>query len=122
MMKRILIVDDERFFLEGLCNALKAEAVDVVTAETGQEALWQIETTDYKLCFLDVFLPDIDGVMVLKQIRAVSPMTKVVMMTAGIITNAMKETIEKDAYFFLPKPFDLLQVKLLAKSALAESA
>ncbi len=117
-MDKILIVDDEGLLLQGLGKALKTDGNEVMTAETGGAALTKIADADYQLCFLDVFLPDIDGVEVLKQIKNISPQTKVVMMTAGIITNNMKETIEKDAYFFLPKPFDLLQVKMLAKSVL----
>jgi hypothetical protein len=42
------------------------------------------------------------------------------MMTAGIINNAMKETIEKYAHMFITKPFDLLQVKMLAQRVIEE--
>ena len=42
-------------------------------------------------------------------------------MTAGIITDGMKENIEKNAYMFIPKPFDLLQVRMLVKMILEES-
>jgi DNA-binding NtrC family response regulator len=61
-----------------------------------------------------------DGTDLLKKIRSISPETKVVMMTAGIITNAMKEHIEKNAYMFITKPFDLLQIKMLAQRIIEE--
>jgi DNA-binding NtrC family response regulator len=106
--KRILI-------LEGLGKALQNDAAEVVTAETGEAALKEVASSEFHLCFLDVCLPDMDGTEVLKRITALSPKTKVIMMSAGVINNTMKETIEKIAYMFIPKPFDLLQVRMLAK-------
>lgn len=114
-MKRILIVDDEQLLLQGLGKALQTEAAEVITAETGEAALAEISSAPFHLCFLDVFLPDMEGTEVLERIRTLSPKTKVVMMTAGTITSAMKENIEKNAYMFITKPFDLLQVRMLAQ-------
>ena len=91
------------------------------TVETGKSALQEIASWPYHLCFLDIFLPDIDGVEVLKRIKEISPQTKVVMMTAGVITSKMQEDIENNAYMFIAKPFDLLQVKMLAKRVLEEA-
>ena len=114
-IKKILIVDDEQLLLQGLGKALQTDTTEVITAETGAAALVEIASSHCHLCFLDVFLPDMDGTEVLKKIMVISPQTKVIMMTAGIISNAMKETIEKYAHMFITKPFDLLQVRMLAK-------
>jgi two-component system response regulator AtoC len=119
-MKRILIVDDEPLLLQGLGKALQNETAEVVTMETGEAALKEVAASEFHLCFLDVFLPDMNGTEVLKRIKALSPKTKVIMMTAGIINSSMKETIEKIAYMFITKPFDLLQVKMLAKRIIEE--
>jgi two-component system response regulator AtoC len=119
-MKRILIVDDEPLLLQGLGKALQNETAEVVTMETGEAALKEVASSEFHLCFLDVFLPDMNGTEVLKRIKALSPKTKVIMMTAGIINSSMKETIEKIAYMFITKPFDLLQVKMLAKRIIEE--
>ena len=100
---------------------MQSDSTVVRTAETGGGALAEIASSAYHLCFLDVFLPDIDGVEVLKRIKVLSPKTKVIIMTAGIITDGMKESIEKNAYMFIPKPFDLLQVRMLVKMILDES-
>lgn len=120
-MKRILVVDDEQLLLQGLVKALQTDATDVTTAETGEEALKEVALSPCHLCFLDVFLPDMNGTEVLKKIMAVSPKTKVIMMTAGIISNAMKDFIEKNAYMFITKPFDLLQVRMLARRITEET-
>jgi DNA-binding NtrC family response regulator len=117
-MKRILIVDDEQLLLEGLRKALQTSSRDITTVETGASARTEISSRAYNLCFLDVFLPDLDGIELLKQIRNASPETKVIMMTAGIMSDVMKETIEHHAYMFMPKPFDLLQVRMLTQRIL----
>jgi DNA-binding NtrC family response regulator len=123
-MKRILIVDDEQLLLQGLKKVLQNEVseaiTEVVTAETGEDALAKIAASPCHLCFLDIFLPDMNGTAVLEKIKATSPQTKVIMMSAGIISNAMKESIEKNAYMFVPKPFDLLQIRMLARRIVEE--
>ena len=118
--KRVLIVDDDPLLLQGLSKALQTDATEVITVETGKAALKEVASSEFHLCFLDVFLPDMNGTEVLKRIMALSPKTKVIMMTAGSINNSMKETIEKIAYMFITKPFDLLQVKMLAKRMIEE--
>lgn len=119
--KKILIVDDEPLLLHGLGKALQNDAAEVVTTETGEAALKEVASSEFHLCFLDVCLPDMDGMEVLKRITALSPKTKVIMMSAGVINNSMKETIEEIAYMFIPKPFNLLQVRMLAKRMIEES-
>lgn len=119
-MKRILVVDDEQLLLQGFGKALQSDVTEVTTVETGKAALSEIASSHFHLCFLDVFLPDMDGTEVLKRIKETSPKTKIIMMTAGIINDAMTKTIENNAHMFITKPFDLLQVKMLAKSIIEE--
>ena len=121
-MKKILIVDDQQLLLYGLEKALKTETTEVTITETGKVALTEIASSSYDLCFLDIFLPDMNGMDLLNRFRELSPATKVIMMTAGIITDSMREIIEKNAYMFISKPFDLLQVKMLAKRVLESSS
>jgi DNA-binding NtrC family response regulator len=121
-MKKILIVDDEAFLLQGLGRALQTPATDVKMVETGTAALAEVASSDYELCFLDIFLPDLDGTKVLQKIKVLSPQTKVVIMTAGVVSNEMKDLIESSAYMFLAKPFELLQVKMIVKRVFEEAA
>lgn len=119
-MKKILVVDDERLLLQVLGRVLRSSTTEVIEVATGEAALAEISSSPFHLCFLDVFLPDMNGTDVLKEIRAISPRTNVVMMTAGSINNAIQETIEKNAHMFITKPFDLLQVKMLARKVIEE--
>ena len=118
---RILIVDDESLLLQGLEKTLRNDVTEVTTAETAEAALTEITALHYQLCFRDIFLPDRYGTDILNEIKVISPNTKFVVMTAGIISSAMKEIIEKNAYMFITKPFDLLQVRMLASRIIEES-
>jgi DNA-binding NtrC family response regulator len=119
-MKRILVVDDEPLLRQGFEKALQTDVTEVTTVETGGAALSEIASCHYHLCFLDIFLKDMNGTELLKKISEISPMTKVIVMTAGIINDAMTKTIEKYAHMFITKPFDLLQVKMLVKGVIEE--
>jgi DNA-binding NtrC family response regulator len=121
-MNRILIVDDEAFLLQGLSRALQAPATDVRMVETGAAALAEIASSAYQLCFLDIFLPDLEGTKVMQRIKEISPKTKVVIMTAGSVSNEMKDLIENSAYMFITKPFEMLQVKMIVKRVSEEAA
>ena len=89
--------------------------------ETGKAALQEVTASPYHLCVLDICLPDLNGMEVLKRIAEISPKTKVIMMTAGDINDNMKHVIEKHAYMFLTKPFDLLQLRMLTNSILEDA-
>ena len=117
---RILIVDDEQLLLQGMEKTLRNDVTEVTTAETAEAALAKIANVHYQLCFLDIFLPDRYGTEILNEIKAISPNTKFVMMTAGVVSSAMEEIIEKNAYLFITKPFDLLQVRMLASRIIEE--
>jgi DNA-binding NtrC family response regulator len=116
LVKKILVVDDETFFLQMMDGALRSPSTSVKAVETGRAALQEINATLYNLCFLDIGLPDLDGTEVLKKIAEVSPRTKVVMMTAGDVNGNAKQIIEKYAFMFLTKPIELLQLRLLTKN------
>ncbi len=114
MQKRILIVDDDVPFLKGLSKALNkccGFQGDVSVAENGEKALADIRYCPYDLCFLDVNLPDMNGLDIMKTILEISPRTKIAIMTASFITDDMQSTIEGGASMLIKKPVDLDEVK-----------
>jgi DNA-binding NtrC family response regulator len=121
-MKKVLLVDDEPLFLQMLDRALQSPSTEIKAVGTGKAALEEVTDAPYHLCFLDICLPDVNGTEVLKRIAEISPKTKVIMMTAGEVTRNMQQVIEKYAYMFLPKPFDLIQLRMLTKSIPVEDA
>lgn len=117
-MKRILIVDDETLIRYGLLRALRGDDVEVKAVKTGEEALAEIGSSFYDLCFLDINLPDADGLDIMKKIKELSPDTKVTIISGCVLNEHMKREIASGAYMFVPKPFDLFQIKGIAEKAL----
>ena len=108
-VKRVLIVDDEPLIRSGLSKALKGLAV-VETADSGAQAIARVNTRFYDVCFLDVLLPDMSGIDVMRQIQKTSPTTRIVVMTA-YADEPTREMIRREAYRFMEKPLDLSQIK-----------
>jgi two-component system nitrogen regulation response regulator NtrX len=118
MGKAILIVDDEESICQTLGGILKDEGHEVVTAVSGEEALRIVEEDPPNLILLDIWLPGMDGIEVLKAIKAGYPRTQVVMMSGhGSIETAVKAT-KLGAFDFIEKPLSLEKVILIINHAL----
>lgn len=116
--KKILIVDDEPLVLKAISRALYQEGLEVKTAELGEEALVDISASFYDLCFLDIYLGGVDGLAVMKKVKELYPQTRVAIMTAGQVDEDMKKTIDDGADYFIAKPFDIAQIRAIARCAL----
>jgi CheY-like chemotaxis protein len=90
---------------------LHDEEIDVTTAATGSEALQAINERHWDLCFLDIHLPDINGLDIMKRIRMISPGTRIVIMTGSEITDAVVQSVKENAHCLISKPFELDDVK-----------
>ncbi len=110
-MKRILVADDENLILYSLSSMLQNHQTEVKTVKNGIEALREIGNHFYDICFLDIHLPDLNGMDVMKTIKDVSPATKIIMMTGGDLDDTTMRFIQENASLFLSKPFDLELVK-----------
>jgi two-component system, NtrC family, nitrogen regulation response regulator GlnG len=116
--ERILVVDDEDSVRWVLTRGLARRGWRVQSAENAQTALQQLAEQPYALVFLDVRLPDIDGLTLLEQIRDQPTPPMVVVMTAlGTVDTAIN-AMKKGAYEYIIKPFDLEEVVTLANQAL----
>jgi DNA-binding NtrC family response regulator len=107
----VLIVDDERNIRLTLSMALEALKIPVDTAETGEEALQKLAETPYKLMLLDLKLPDLDGLEVLRQVIDRYPETKVIIITAYGSIEVAVEAMKIGAIDFLQKPFQPTDVR-----------
>lgn len=122
MKRRVLIVDDEPLIRQSLARAIRSERIEVKDCSLGTEALEEINTSNYDLCFIDVNLPDLSGIDLMKKIKEKSPSTKVVMITACLLDNEAENEIERHSYTFVPKPFDIFQIRKIIKLAFGENA
>lgn len=110
-MKHILVVDDESLIRYSLSAALQSNDTEVITSPSGRDALKALGDWHFEFCFLDIHLPDMSGIDIMKTIRLTSPATKVIMMTGSYLDARTMEIIRQNAYLFLAKPFDLFRVK-----------
>jgi len=118
MNKTILIVDDEESICQTLEGILTDEGYEVVSAGSGEDALRIVEEEMPSLVLLDIWLPGVDGIEVLKAVKAVHPQIPVVMMSGhGTIETAVKAT-KLGAFDFIEKPLSLEKVILSVNHAL----
>jgi two-component system response regulator AtoC len=107
MAYSILVIDDESLTLRTISRALREEGFDVFVAMNGEDGLRVLVEEKPDLALVDVVLPGIDGIEVLRQIKKQSPTTIVVMMSAYKVVDRAVESMKLGAYDYLTKPFHL---------------
>lgn len=116
--KRILIVDDEELICWSLKQEFEKEGFEVFSSFTGNDGLDIYRETFPDITFLDINLPDKNGIEVLKEIKKINSEAIVIIITAyGEVKNAV-EAIKGGAYDYIEKPFELSRVKLTISRAL----
>ena len=119
MSARILIADDEDSLRWVLEKGLRQVGYDVTAVADGEAALRAFEREPFDLVLLDVKMPGLDGLTALERLRAIRPDAYVVVITAhGTMDTAIK-AMQRGAYDYLTKPFDLDALLLLTERALA---
>jgi two-component system response regulator PilR (NtrC family) len=117
--RRILIVDDERSMREMLAILLKKEGLDVRSAGSRAEAADELARSAVDLVLTDVKLPDGDGLEILRHVKAGSPGTAVVVMTAYGTTEMAVAARKLGAEAYILKPFDVDELRIVVRDALA---
>lgn len=118
MSGTICIVDDEPAILNALSSILEDEGYQVTIAKTGSEALRVIQQEPPDVVLLNVYLPEIDGLEVLKRVGEQFPNVPVIMMSGyGSVETAVK-AIKLGAYDYAEKPLDLEKVPILIRNAM----
>ncbi len=116
-MKKILIVDDELSVRDSLRMIFKKD-FQVIAATNGQEALEKVESEEPDLILLDILMPGMDGVEMLRKVRETHPSTPVIMVTATKTVRTAVEAMKLGAYDYITKPFDVEEMRLIVGRAL----
>jgi DNA-binding NtrC family response regulator len=114
----ILVVDDDPYIQEALQDRLEALGYRVSLAADGQEALEIVERKDPQLILLDIEMPGMKGLDVLKEIRRKERDVPVIMITAYGSIDLAVQAMKEGAYDFVPKPFDPGHVALVVGKAM----
>jgi len=115
---QILIVDDEEVICSILARRLTREGYACVTANNGREALQYFYKHPFSLIISDIKMPEMDGLTLLKRVKAANPKMMVIMVTAFPEIDLAVEAMHLGAYDFIIKPADLDLVILSVKKAL----
>jgi DNA-binding NtrC family response regulator len=118
---RVLLVDDEEEFVSALSERLTLRGIEVDSALNGEEALARLVAKDFQVVILDVMMPGLGGLEVLRQIKATHPNTQVILLTGHGSTREGIEGMRLGAFDYLIKPVDiedmLEKMKAAAKMA-----
>lgn len=102
---RILVVEDELDLLDAIAEGLRIDGYAVDTSDDGEEGLELALVNDYDLVILDLNLPNIDGIDILKAIRENNKLTKVLILTARSTIEDRVKGLDLGANDYLVKPF-----------------
>ncbi|ODS32271.1 MAG: response regulator [Candidatus Scalindua rubra] len=119
-MSKILVVDDEVRAYEFLKSILERHGHDVITSNNGNDALNKARKEDPDVMLLDVRMPGMDGIEVLKQLKKAVPLLPVILVTAVTDIDTAVQAIKLGAYDYVTKPLDSEKINIILKNALTE--
>jgi len=120
--KTILIVDDEKNIRLTISQSLETLEIPVQTAVNGEEALRKLRESPFGLVFLDLKMPGIDGMEVLRQIKDDWPKIRVIIITAHGTVESAVEAMKLGAVDFIQKPFSPGEIREVATQVLEREA
>lgn len=116
--RSVLIVDDEKNILLTLSQSLEVLQLETDTAINGEEALTKLKEKDFGLILLDLRMPGIDGMEVLRQVREIRPDIRIIMISAYGTIEVAVEAMKLGAVDFIQKPFSPEEVRALVSRVL----
>lgn len=120
MSEKILLVDDEKDFLETMSERMEARGMDVTTADSAKAALEQVEAGGYDAIVLDLMMPGMDGIETLKAIKAKKPELQVILLSGHATLEKGIEAMKLGALDFVEKPADINALTEKIKQAQAK--
>lgn len=116
--KSILVVDDEKSLRRVAEVQLAERGYRVTTAESGEEALRRLRSNGFSLIITDLRMPGISGLELLREVRRLSPDSKVIILTAFATVETAVEAMQNGAYHYVTKPVNFDELALVIERAL----
>ena len=107
MPEKVLIVDDEKDFLEIMAERMRIQGMDVLTATSAEEALKMVEKESYDAVIMDFMMPAIDGFQALKMLKEKKPEVQIILLTGNVPEQKRIEAKKLGALDVIEKPADL---------------
>ena len=118
IVPKLLIVDDDEDIRFTLKEILLKEGYKVDVAQDGFEAIQKVTKTPYDLILLDIRMPKMDGIQALVKLKEIKPGVVVIMITAHGNRELALQAVEKGAYDYFNKPFDINELRIVIRRAL----
>jgi len=118
----ILVVDDEEIVRESLCSWLKEDGYQAESVEDGFKALDIIKKKPWNVLFVDLKMPGMDGLEVMRRAKALQPEVPIVIITAYATVNTAVEAMKEGAYDYLVKPFNPEEISLIIRRLIEKQA
>jgi len=107
MEKKVLIVDDEERILQSIAGVLEDEGFRVTTARSGEEAIGIFQQEGPDVTLLDIWMPGMDGIEVLKRLKWIAPDCQVIMISGHATISTAMTAVKLGAFDFIEKPLSL---------------
>lgn len=104
---KVLVVDDEKDFLEMTISRMQKRNILCESAESGEEAVEKIAKGKYDVVLLDVKMPGMDGIETLREIKKLAPQVEIVMLTGHASVESGIDSMKLGAFDYLMKPVEL---------------
>lgn len=122
---RVLVVDDIEIVFSAFRSELEKEGFEVDTALNGEQAIQMTKSKQYDIVFIDLVMPDMDGVQTCRHLKEISPDTKLIAMTGQIYRGLADKELEfikaGGSVYYLYKPFQKGEILQVAREALSEN-
>jgi len=118
---KILLVDDNISLCKTMSFVLKRRGYNVTTANDGFEAIERVKEQTFDMIFMDIKMPELDGVETYKKIKKIRPEILVMMMTAYAVEDRIQEGLKEGAYGVIYKPLDIDKVEAIIEKAKQET-
>lgn len=115
----ILVVDADPDIREALSDMLSHEGYRVKAVGNGAEALQQVRQVRYGVALLDIRLPDLDGLSILRVMKELDPSLPIIVLTGYATVENTIETLVKSAFAYLTKPYNQDEIKAILRRAVA---
>ncbi len=117
MTEKVLIVDDDKAFLQILSERMQNRGMEVTTAESAAMALRLLENESYDAVLLDLMMPEMGGIEALQIMRRKQPEIQVIFLTGHPSVSKGVEAMKLGAMDFIPKPVDMRELTEKIKHA-----
>lgn len=117
---RIMVIDDEESMCKFMQIMLKKEGYGVSSAQSGKEALEELQNSHYDLVIADLMMPEMNGLELLSKVKSIDPELNFIVMTAYASVDTAIEALKKGAFDYIAKPFKVDELKITIKKSLEQ--